>query len=108
MESTPEVFTDKIPMSSGLYVRVKNLVRRNHSVNFKKQWTSNQRLIYTGHVLLKKSARQSEQIVCCGPVYQNDAAIKINKCVKKIFTNGLYTILRLYSLQYLMIVTDYL
>ena len=38
-------------------------------------------------MLLNKIARQPDQTVCCVTVYQIDASIKINECVKIVIYN---------------------
>ena len=101
--STPMGFTNNSKILSGQYVPEKKL-RGNFSISLQRYWTSNQIQLYAGYVLLNQSARQSEQAVCCVPIYQNDASIpKSTNVLKTIFTNRLYNILRFCNLQYLMI-----
>ena len=104
--STPMGFTNNSKILSGQYVPEKKL-RGNFSISLQRYWTSNQIQLYAGYVLLNQSARQSEQAVCCVPIYQNDASIpKSTNVLKKLFTNGLYTIFRLCSLQQIMIISN--
>ena len=96
-----------IPMSPGPLVTVKTLVQENHSVNLLFCWMSKRKTsCWVGDE--KSKRRQSNQSVCCGPVYQIGTGIHKNEQVKNLYRIGFYNIPRFCNIQLAMVALKYL